>query len=62
VTLVHSSPVLTHSQSPWTFTVATNAAGVVQLVRFSYYQGLPEDASFTASAGGVTSAVTNVSC
>ena len=61
VTLVYSSPVFTNP--PWTFSsVPTDAAGAAHYVAFSYYQGLPEDASFTASANGVTSDTVNVSC
>jgi hypothetical protein len=62
VTLVHTSAIGTHPDSPWTFPVMTNAAGEAQLVPFSYYQGVPEDASFSASSNGVNSAVVNVSC
>ena len=63
VTLVHSSPAFPNPASPWTFGgVPTDAAGAAHFVAFSYYQGLPEDASFTASANGVNSDTINVSC
>ncbi len=63
VTLVHSSPTLTNPASPWTFSnVPTDAAGTAHFVAFSYFQGLPEDASFTASANGISSDTVNVSC
>ena len=63
VTLVHSSPTITNAASPWTFSnVPTDAAGAANFVAFSYFQNLPEDASFTASANGISSDTVNVSC
>jgi hypothetical protein len=63
VTLVHSSPYLTNTDSPWTFSnVPTDAAGAAHFVAFIFFQGLPEDASFTASANGISSDTVNVSC
>ena len=49
--------------SPWTFSnVPTDVAGAAHFVAFSYFQNLREDASFTASANGVSSDTVNVSC
>jgi hypothetical protein len=63
VTLNHTSAFGTNPASPWTFSgVSTDAAGAAQVVAFSYYQGLPENASFSASANGISSEVVNVSC
>jgi hypothetical protein len=63
VTLVHSSTVFTNTDSPWTFSnVPVDAAGAAHFAPFTYFQGVPEDASFTASANGITSDPVNVSC
>jgi hypothetical protein len=63
VTLVHGSPTLTNPESPWTFgDVPTDASGTARFVAFTYFQGSPEDASFSASADGVSSDPVDVSC
>jgi len=63
VTLVHSSPSVTNPESPWTFgDVPTDGGGTARFVAFTYFQGLPEDASFSASADGVSSDPVDVSC